>query len=138
MATPLLGSFYGTSITSVIVQSNQWSSIISWHFQICVSRIRGSAANQQAASSGYLLDDIKPHQILLPSDSSDESKDYDPEIYPEGTSLDIKEDEGDKDNIKSFLSRSDDEGKKEQKEKRAEYKFRKRVAKKRKYGEKPH
>ena len=94
--------------------------------------------SKQAASSGYFLDDIEPHQIPLPSDSSDESKDYDPEIYPEGTSLDIKEDEGDKDNIRSFVSMSDDERKKEQKEKRAEYKFRKRVAKKRKYGKKPY
>ena len=92
--------------------------------------------SKQAASSGYFLDDIEPHQIPLPSNSSDEIKDYDPEIYPEGTSLDIKEDEGDKDNIRSFVSMSDDERKKEQKEKRAEYKFRKRVAKKRKYGKK--
>ena len=60
MATPLLGSFYGTSITSVIVQSNQWSSIISWHFQICVSRIWGSAANQLAFLKSYSSKCIEP------------------------------------------------------------------------------
>ena len=79
---------------------------------------------------------LKSH--YLQTDSSDESKDYDPEIYPEGTSLDIPEDEGDKDNIKSYVLMSDAERKKGQKEKRAEYKFQKHVAKKRKYGEKPY
>ena len=61
--------------------------------------IKQSKHKKEAASSGNFLNDIEPHQILLPSDSSDEIKDYDPDIYPEGTSLDIKEEEGDKDNI---------------------------------------
>ena len=100
--------------------------------------IKGSKHKKEAASSGYFLNDIEPHQIPLPPDSSNESKDYEPKIYPEGTFLDIKDNEGDKDNIRSFVSMSDDERKKEQKGKRAEYKFRKRVAKKRKYGKKPY
>ena len=75
-----------------------------------------SKHNKGAASSGYFLDDIQPHQISLPPDSSEESKDYDPDIYPEGTSLDIRKDEGDQDNIKSFVSMSDNETKKEHKE----------------------
>ena len=74
--------------------------------------------SKQSASSGCFLNDSEPHQIPLPSDSSDESKHYDTEIYPEGTSLDIQEDEGDKDKIKNFVSMSDDERKKEQKEKK--------------------
>ena len=65
--------------------------------------------------------DIKPHEIPLPPDSSDE--DYDPDIYPKGTSLDIRRDEGDKDHIKSFVSYSDDEAEKEKKEKRSELNF---------------
>ena len=88
-------------------------------------------------SSGYFLDEIQPHRIPLPSDSSEESKDYDPNIYPKGTSLDIREDEGDGKHVKSFVSFSDDEGEKEKKERRSEYKFRKRVAKKRKHDKKP-
>ena len=74
----------------------------------------------------------------MPSDSRGESNDYDSDIYPKGTSLDIREDEGDKDHIKSFVSYSDDEAEKEKKEKRSEYKFRRRVAKKRKSGKKPY
>ena len=88
------------------------------------------------ASSGYFLHNIEPHKIQLLVDSRGESKDYDPEIYPKGTSLDIKEDEGDEKHVKSFVSFSDDEGEKEKKEKRSEYKFRKRVAKKRKHDKK--
>ena len=61
-------------------------------------------------SSGYFLDEIQPHRIPLPSDSSGESKDYDPDIYPKGTPLDIREDEGDGKHVKSFVSLSDDEG----------------------------
>ena len=51
-------------------------------------------------SSGYFLYNIQPNRILLPSDSSGEIKDYDPDIYPKGTSLDIREDEGDGRHIK--------------------------------------
>ena len=40
------------------------------------------------SSSGYFLRDIQPHKIPLLSDSREESKDYDLDIYPEGTSLD--------------------------------------------------
>ena len=89
-------------------------------------------------SSGYFLDDVQPHRIPLPSDSRGESKDYDPDIYPKGTSLDIREDEGDGKHVKSFVSFSDDEGEKEKKERRSEYKFRKRVSKKRKHNKKPY
>ena len=89
-------------------------------------------------SSGYFLDEIQSHRIPLPSDSRGESKDYNPDIYPKGTSLDIREDEGDEKHVKSFVSFSDDEGEKEKKERRSEYKFRKRVAKKRKHDKKPY
>ena len=57
-------------------------------------------------------------------------KGYNPDKYPRGTSLDIKEDEGDGIHVKSFVSFSVDEGEKEKKERRSEYKFQKRVAKK--------
>ena len=62
-----------------------------------------------------------------------------PHWYPKevGTSPDIREDEGDGKHVKSFVSFSDDEGEKEKKERRSEYKFRKRVAKKRKHDKKP-
>ena len=100
------------------------------------SKPRQSKYNKGESSSGYFIDDIQPHKIPLPPDSSDD--DYDPDIYPKGTSLDIRRDEGDKDHIKSFVSYSDDEAEKEKKEKRSEYKFRKRVAKKRKSGKKPY
>ena len=86
-------------------------------------------------SSGYFLDEIQPHRIPLPSDSRGESKDYDPDIYPKGTSLDIREDEGDGKHVKSFVSFSDLVIK-EKKERRSEYKFRKRVAKERKHDKK--
>ena len=95
-------------------------------------------AKKGETSSGYFLHDIQPHKIPLPSDDSGESKDYDPDIYPKGTFLDIREDDGDEKHVKSFVSFSDDEGEKEKKEKRAEYKFRKRVVKKRKHGKKPY
>ena len=76
-------------------------------------------------------------KIHLVTDSSEESdsiktKDYDPDIYPEGTLQDIRDDEGDKCHSRSFVSMSDDEGTKERKENRSEY-IRKRVARKRKH-----
>ena len=76
-------------------------------------------------SSGYFLHDIQPHRIPLPSDSRGGSKDCDPDIYPKGSSLDIREDEGDGKHVKSFVSFSDDEREKEKKERRSECKFRK-------------
>ena len=76
-----------------------------------------------------------PTVILSPgSEESDsiKTKDYDPDIYPEGTLQDIRDDEGDKCHSRSFVSMSDDEGTKERKENRSEY-IRKRVARKRKH-----
>ena len=89
-------------------------------------------------SSGYFLHNIQADRIPLPPDSRKESKDHDPDSYLKGTSLDIREDEGDKGHVKSFVSFSDDEGEKEKKERRSEYKFRKRVSKKRKHDKKPY
>ena len=99
--------------------------------------------DQQAKSSkGYFVKDVKPHQIPLPSDSSDdtndESKSYNPDVYPEGTFQDIREDIGDAHHTKSFVSLSDEEGVKERKQRRSDYKFRKRVSKKRKNKDKPY
>ena len=47
------------------------------------------------ASSVYFLHDIKPHRIPLPPDGHGESNDYDSNIYPKGTSLDLGDDDGD-------------------------------------------
>ena len=105
-------------------------SVFAPYLHLFISNPRGSTQLR------LVIHDIKPHEIPLPPDSSDE--DYDPDIYPKGTSLDIRRDEGDKDHIKSFVSYSDDEAEKEKKEKRSEYKFRRRVAKKRKSGKKPY
>ena len=80
--------------------------------------------------SGYFLHNIQPHRVQL-------HPDYDPDRYPKGPSLHIREDEGDGKHVKSFFSFSDDKGEKEKKERRSEYKFRKRVAKKRKHDKKP-
>ena len=49
--------------------------------------------------SGYFLHNIQPNIMSLPSDSTEESKDRDPDIYSEGTSLDVRKDEGDADHI---------------------------------------
>ena len=51
-------------------------------------------------ASVYLLHDGQSHRIPLPPDSSGESKIYDPDNFPEGTSLDIIKDKGDEDHIK--------------------------------------
>ena len=45
-------------------------------------------------------------------------------IYPEGTSLDTRKDESDEDHIKSFVSFSDDKGKKEKKSRDQSISFR--------------
>ena len=95
-----------------------------------------SKLKKGGSSSGYFLQNIQPHKIPLPSDSSDE--DYDPDIYPEGTSLDIRQDKGDENHFKSFVSYSDDEAEKEKKEKRSEYKFRKRISEKKRSRKKPY
>ena len=99
-------------------------------------------ASQVNPSKGYFLKDVQPHQIPLPSDSSDDANDgsrsYNPDVYPEGTLQDIRDDSGDAHHSKSFVSLDDDEGEKERKLKRSEYKFRKRASKKRKFKEKPY
>ena len=59
-------------------------------------------------SSGYLLHNIQPHRIPLTPDSHGESKDYDPDSYSKGTSLNIREEEGDWKHVKSFVSFSDE------------------------------
>ena len=69
-------------------------------------------SNPGETSSGYFLHDIQPHRIPWPLDGRGESTDYDPDIYIEGTFLDIREDEGDGIHVKSFVSFSDDEGEK--------------------------
>ena len=38
----------------------------------------------------------------LPIDNGGGSKDYDPDIYPKGTSLDIRKDKDDEDHINNF------------------------------------
>ena len=76
------------------------------------------------ASSGYFLHNIQPNRISSPSDSIGESKNYDPDIYPEKTSLDIRKDEGDEDHMKFFVSFSADKGKKEKKSRDQSISFR--------------
>ena len=107
------------------------------------SHSRDLFKDQQATPlKKYFLRDVKPHQIPLPSDSSDDANDerrsYNPDVYPEGTLQDIRDDIGDAHHSKSFVTLDDDEGEKERKQERAEYKFRKRVSKKRKTRDKPY
>ena len=96
-----------------------------------------SGGNQIGSDTFQNGSDIIRYPTVILSPGSEESdsiktKDYDPDIYPEGTLQDIRDDEGDKCHSRSFVSMSDDEGTKERKENRSEY-IRKRVARKRKH-----
>ena len=53
-------------------------------------------------SQGYFLHNIQPRRIPLPADNRGGSKNYDPYIYPKGTSLDTRKDESDEKLAKNF------------------------------------
>ena len=65
--------------------------------------------------SGY-IHDIQPSRIPLLPYNRGESKDYDPDIYPKGTYLNIRKDSGDEKYVKNFVSFSDDEWEEREKE----------------------